>query len=269
VRRGLGRRQREAAELLLVHRLAVQRDRVVHAARDARLGERLSRGVAVREAHRELVIDVRAAPVRRGQLQVRAGEELAVARGVLLARGGEAREVRELRAQHRRLQLVEAAVVADFLVQVGLAAAVVAQHPEAGVVARLARGDQARVAVGAEVLRRIEREAAEFAPGARLLALPVGADRLRAVLHQDQAALCAQLRDRRHLRALAEQVHHDHRARARGERALQRPGGEVEARRVDVREHGRRAHVGDRLRRGDEGERRRHHLVARPHARGP
>ena len=51
-----------------------------------------------------------------------------IKRGVLAALGAPPCEMRQLGAQHRRLQRVEPAVVADFVVEVMLRAAV---HPEA------------------------------------------------------------------------------------------------------------------------------------------
>ncbi len=91
------------------------------------------------------------------------------------------------------MQLVEAAVPAHALVQVGLAAAVVAQHTQHFIVCLFLRRDQSGVAGGAKILGRIERKAAEIAPAAGAPAVVVGAERLGAVLHQKKILFPANL----------------------------------------------------------------------------
>ena len=59
------------------------------------------------------------------------GECGVVVRGILPARRAPRREVRQLREQHGRLQRVEPAVVTDFVVVVGLHAAVHAEPAQA------------------------------------------------------------------------------------------------------------------------------------------
>ena len=85
---------------------------------------------------------------------------------------------------------------------------------------------------------------------------------LRGVLEHRHAQRL-DLGDRSHV---AEQVHRDHRLRARSERGAHRLGGHAVGVRVDVAEHRRRARRRDRLGGGVEGERGHHHLVARPDA---
>ena len=134
---------------------------------------------------------------------------------------------------------------------------------EGGVVgddhAALHRGDD---------LVRIEAEAADVAGGAHAPAAVARARRLARVLDDGEAAPARQRDDGIHVRGMPEQVHGQDRARARRERRLQRRGRHVVGLGVDLREDGPRPGHHDRVRRGDARQRRRHHLVARPHAEG-
>src|SRR5687768_6936213 len=117
----------------------------------------------------------------------------------------------ELHAQHRGLQLVQAAVPADALVEVGLAAAVVAEHSKNRIRLGVVGCDQTCISGGGEVLGRIERESAEVAPAAGAPSLVVRADALRAVLDQDEFLLLADRRNLVDRGALAEEMDRDDR----------------------------------------------------------
>ena len=138
----------------------------------------------------------------------------------------------------------------------------VAQHAQL-VRAFLAVGrDQAAVAEAAQVLAREETEGTELAEAAGHLAVDVGAERLRAVLDDDQAPVVAEFFQCIHVHRLAEQVHRDHGPGFRRDRLLDLVQIDVEGVGVDVHEHRRRADIADGLGRGDEGERRGDDFVA-------
>jgi hypothetical protein len=71
-------------------------------------------------------------------------------------------------------------------VQVGLAAAVVAQHAQRLGMRSLLRSHQAGIADRGKVLGRIEREACEVAPAAAAPAVVIRAEGLRAILDEYQ-----------------------------------------------------------------------------------
>jgi hypothetical protein len=87
------------------------------------------------------------------------------------------------------------------------------------------------------------------------------AERLAGVLDDRQAVA---LQGRR-VGRVAEDVHRQQCARAVGDRRRGRRRVEVQRDRVDVHEHRARPLVEHGVRRGDEGERRRHDLLALPH----
>src|SRR5262252_8519687 len=68
-------------------------------------------------------------------------------------------EMPELHPQHRRLQAVEPAVDAFYLVDVLVDAAVIGQHPHASNEVRVSTDDGPAISVAAEVLPREETEA--------------------------------------------------------------------------------------------------------------
>ena len=115
----------------------------------------------------------------------------------------------ELLAADGRLDLVEAEVVADFLVEVlvAFAPAVVLEHLDGFDDLRIIGGDRAAVAVDGEVLGGIEAERGELAHAAGVLALPLGAMGLGAILDDPQAVVGGQFHHRIHVGRPAVEVH--------------------------------------------------------------
>src|SRR5437773_4028526 len=177
-RRRLGGRQRQAAIRRLVRRLAMQGQRIKNGAGDAFAGKRLADRVAPLAAQGELVVRVPAAPVLAGQRERRALQLAAIALRDAAPRVVEFLQPAQFHAQYGGLQLVEAAVPAHALVQVGLAAAVVAQRAKRGVVVGIMGSNQSCITGGAQIFSRIKRETAEIAPAAGAPAVVVGAERL-------------------------------------------------------------------------------------------
>ncbi len=166
--------------------------------------------------------------------------------------------MRELHAQDRRLQLVQARVVAEQLVGDLVARAVEAQH--ACLVGELCvvGDDHAPVAEAAKVLRGKERERGGLAERAgakracglwacvsEWLRVKVEPADLRGVLEHGHAERF----DLGDGRDVAEQVHGDHGLRARSERLGDGFGVDAERLRVHVAEHGRGARSGGSPRR--------------------
>ena len=214
--------------------------------------------------------DVRLPPVRvagrRRRRLDEAGEPLLVEARDALARGQQLRQPAQLR-QPERAQHVREAVVRARRADLEVAARldpVVAQPPDAV-------GDLLRVGGhGAAFTRRhdlagVEREAAERAERAARPALRAGAERAGGILDERDAL--------RHVRGQrvpverpSEEVHREHRARARADGGRRTLEVEVHRRRVDVHEDRRRAGERDDVRRGREGVRGHEHLVARSDA---
>ncbi len=117
-------------------------------------------------------------------------------------------------------------------------------------------------------LVRAEGESSRVPQRSCHLAMQAGPMRLGAILDQHQIFRFTEGPDFIQGRALTEEVHHDHRARLRRQALFQRVGGQVEGAGVDVGEDRRGAGIRDRLRGGEEGERRQHHLVAGGDSRG-
>ncbi len=133
---------------------------------------------------------------------------------------------------------------------------------------RVAGGHHAALAARAEVLARIEAEAAEVAEAAAAAALVLGAVGLRGVLDDDQAALPRDGEDRVHVGRLAVEVHRDDRLRARRDGGLELRRVHRVGARVNVHQPRARARVADGRDGGDERERHGDDLVARPDAGG-
>ena len=89
-----------------------------------------------------------------------------------------------------------------------------------------------------------------------------GADGLRAILDQVDAAICRELLQGGEVHQLAEQVNRDDGLRARRDPAFDFLGIKAKRAGIDVGEDDLRAHLVDRLRRRDVGERRGDHFVA-------
>src|SRR5262245_61525934 len=132
----------------------------------------------------------------------------------------------------------------------------------------VAGGHQTAFARAAQILRREEAEAADGAHRARALFAVFGADGLRGVFDDWQAVAFGDRHDRLHLGALAEEMNGEDGLRAWRDRALDYIRIDVEIVRRNVHEDGARAQPRDRAGGGEESERRRDDLVARPHAQG-
>ena len=89
----------------------------------------------------------------------------------------------------------------------------------------------------------------------------LGAERLARVLDDRQTVPLGDCLELRELRRVAEDVHGQDRFRPRRDRGLDGGRIEVEGVRVDVRENRSGTLVERAVRRGDEGEGRRHHFV--------
>src|SRR6185312_14636515 len=117
------------------------------------------------------------------------------------------------------------------------------------------------------VLRRIKAETTRAeAPGAPPSML--GAVRLRGIFNQRQLEVVANLADLAHPRRMPVQVHRHHCLRLIGDRVFQLVRVEVEVEWVDIDEYRHRPTGHNARRRRDEAERRRDHLIARPHSVG-
>ena len=196
-----------------------------------------------------------------------AAEQFAVARGVRTALRVPPLEQRELDREHRGLQRVEAAVVAEQFVVVAHLGAVTAQHVHFFGERVVVGQDHAAVPDRAEVLRREERKGPGVADAADQPAHPARTGGLGAVLDHLELVALRDLADRRHVAREPVEVHRDDRARALGDPRLDLRRVEVEGRLVDVDEDRPRPRVLDDLGRRDEGERRRDDLVPGAHAR--
>ncbi len=132
----------------------------------------------------------------------------------------------------------------------------------------VAGDDHAGVAVGAEVLGRIEAETAHTAETAGALALVLGAERLGSVLDEDQVVALGDVPERLHVGALAEQVDDEDGAGARRDLVLDLERVEVVGERVDVAEDGAGAGAADGAGGGEEGEGGQDDLVAGAEVQG-
>ena len=146
-----------------------------------------------------------------------------------------------------------------------LAHAVQGEHLYAADVGLVSRQDHPAFA-GGDVLGDIEAEAAEVSDGSGLQAVVFGFDSVRAVLDHLEAMPVRDLHDGAHLAGAAGEVHGENGAGPGGDALLDPRRVDVHGRRVDIREHGRRARVENGVHRGAKGQRRGDHLVARADA---
>jgi fructose-specific component phosphotransferase system IIB-like protein len=123
--------------------------------------------------------------------------------------------VTELHGEHGGLERIQALAVADLLVRVLLAAAMVAQqaHPVGDVV--VVGDHHAAVAEPAEVLSGIEAEARRVTERADAAAAVARAVSLRRVLHDPEPARASDLAQWVHVARTPVQVHRHDRPRAR------------------------------------------------------
>ena len=195
-------------------RLAVDRDRVVDPGRDP--GRRQARDdrVALRaDVDRVLVEDVRPAGGRDRRLDRQVGEGRVVAGGDRAAARRVPLELVELAQADGRGDVGQAEVVAEDLVVVALAHALVPVEPDPVGQAVVVRGDEAALA-GRHVLRAVQAERA--VPEAADPAAPeLGAVRLAGILHDRQAVAVGDGHDHVHVGRQAEQVDRADRPRPR------------------------------------------------------
>ena len=135
------------------------------------------------------------------------------------------------------------------VVVLGRSAAVVGDLPHAGRELGVVRRDDAGVAVGAQVLARVEAEAGGVAQAAGPPSRDLGAVGLRRVLEHGQAVALGDRQDRRPCRRVAVEVDRQDHLRARRDRGLELPGVHREGGLVHVDE--------DRPRRRSAGSPRR------------
>src|SRR5207248_8286357 len=128
-----------------------QRDRVVHAGMDAALLEPFPDVFPVLYPDHVEVKDVPTMTDRSRGRYAEWSEQLEVETGDVDAARGPARKVRELRAEHGCLQIVEAAVVAFELMIVLGYPSVVGELPDPGGQRVVVRDDRPCIAVSAEV----------------------------------------------------------------------------------------------------------------------
>ena len=187
-------------------------------------------------------------------------------------------EAGELAEADRALDLRHAEVVADAAVDVELLAlhleevelrahviAVVAHRTALPGEVVVVAADHAAFAARREVLGLAEREAADRADRARLLALVLAAEALRAVLNHVEIVLLRNLHDRIHVRDHAVEVDDDDRLRALRDALLDLLRVEQVVR-ADVAEHRERARLQGAERGRDEGVGCADHLVTRADA---
>ena len=173
--------------------------------------------------------------------------------------------VLQLGAEHAGVQIVKPAVEPE-AVDVPLVRSVIAQLPQLRVDVGVVRDQRAAVAERAEVLlddearRRRIAELADSEPGAG------GIDRLRVVLDDAELVPIGDVFDRRHVGALAVQVHGNDRFRLRRDRRFDPRRIDAPGLRIAVDEHGCGAGDPDRFGCGEERVRVRDDLVARSYA---
>jgi len=222
-----------------INGLQVERNRVVNGAADVALGQKLLERVATGNANRVLMKDVLRGGGHSRSCDARDfGQELGVFGGVLLTGALPLRQVGELYAKNRGLYFVKATVEAGLAADVFGGLAVIAEGAEArGDVAGVGDG-KTGVAVGAEIFRWIETEAADIAEGAGWPPFVRGADGLRGVLDNGEIAGAGEGEDGRHVGEEAIEVDRNDRASALSDAAFELGGIEIESSRVDVSEDG-------------------------------
>src|SRR5690606_7206826 len=188
LRGALGNRKRarrvaEVRETLL----PMERHRIVDLRADAPRGKVVSKLVAPPDADHVLIKYVSLTVDGAGNTNriADAGgfEEPRVALGIRLTRPRPAVEMRQLREQHRGLQLVEAEISADHRVVILRLSTVHAENAHPLGELRVVRHAHSGITERAEVLRRKEGEAADVADAAGSASVrELGADRLGGVL---------------------------------------------------------------------------------------
>ena len=270
---GLGQIALPPAEVFetLLH---VERNGIVDLRADAARGEVLPQGVALatRCADHKLIPDMPAAGFVSGHGHVAGeiilGEELLVAGGVDLSRGGPGIKMRQLHAEHRGLQRVEATVDAHNLMVVARLHAVHAEELETGRDVVAGGRKKPAVADAAEVLRGIEAETPDVADRAGAATVPGRQNRLGGILDHRKASGLRDRQDRIHVGGASKQMDGDDRLRPLAD--LLRHVGRVDqiGDRIDVGEDRHRAESRDGAGGGEEGVAGQDHLVARLDVKG-
>ena len=166
-------------------------------------------------------------------------------------------ELGQQHPQDRRLELVQARVVAHVLERPLVARAVEPQRARQLRDAVIVGRDRAAVAEAGEVLGGVERERGHVAERSGAPAVEARARGLGGILQYRQPELA----DLGRGRGCAEQVDGDDRLGPGRQHRADRVGGHVTRRRIDVAEHRTRSGVDDRLGGCVERERRHHDLV--------
>jgi len=197
--------------------LQVERHRVVDLGADARRFELRAHVVSLLETDYILVEDVLAiggpCGQRNGVRQAGIGEEPAIPLGVAPAQRTPLPEVRQLDAQHRRLQGVEPEVAADAPVEVLGVGAMVPQQPDLLRQWIVVRRDESAVAECTEVLAGKEREAPDRAHRSGLASLVGRANGLRCILDDGNPGAPRSFEHRIEVGAEAVQVNRNQRTR--------------------------------------------------------
>jgi hypothetical protein len=130
----------------------------------------------------------------------------------------------------------------------------------------ISRRDQPGIAERSEIFGWKEREAAEDANPANRPAAITRPNRLRGILHDRHTRTFSGIENRRHVGALAEQVHGHNCLRPRGDGSSDRARIDIERAGIDVGEHWPRAKPRNRTGCRKKRKRGRHHFVPRPDA---
>ncbi len=179
---------------------------------------------------------------------------------------GPAVEILELDAQDCPLEGVHAIIEAEFAVVVAAALGVVAQAPEPLGDRRVVGRDRAGLAVGTEVLSRVEAEAAaqpERAGPLAVVTCPVG---LGGVLDDRNAPATTDLQQRTHVGGLAVEVNRQDRPGSARDLPLHLAQVHRVGDRIDVDEDRPGPDVADGPGRRHEGHRHRDDLIPGPHS---
>ena len=176
--------------------------------------------------------------------------------------------MRQLGAQERGLQGVEAEIAADERMMIFRLHAVHAKDGRAFGEIGVVRAEQAGVAKRAEIFGGVKTKRAAGAERAGLAAMIFCAEGLRGVFDDGEVVRPREGENAIHVRGLAIEVHGDDGLGAWGDFF----GGvghiEVEAGRADIHEDGRGAHARDAASGGEKGEVGHEHFVARADVEG-
>jgi len=198
---------------------------------------------------------------------------LAVERYQFSTAGVPGRDAFELFATQGGAQLVHAVVVAlrDHVVGAGVTFKAVPGEGGHAVRAQDAYlfgnfrvvGHQHAALGGGQVFVAEEAETAHVAPSAQGFAVQGCPDRVRGIFNHGQLVFACDLQNCRHIAGIAGIMHHHNRFGLFRDRGFHSAGREAQpVRALNIRENRHSAGITDRVRAGDEGERRQDHLVA-------